>query len=419
MKKSLLIGLLFLAGTARAVNFDVFTSTKFGTYVAGCSGYFEPISTWTLQVAIATGTNLNTCRTNTDVWTQLEPSEGVFNWATMDQEVGISTGAGQQFIFTLPIYNQNWSQKGCADTHCSTSVMLQYYQFVKTLVLHYKGVISLWEIWNEPNLPGSWNGETNPIPDEYMDVLKTASRAIRDADPTATILLGGLAFPENQYGYLDRLLALGAGNYFDKYNFHTYGSNPDPLVADALNNTRMEMTKWNQVKPIWITETSLTAIRFSDMTPPGDETQKAAYLVRTFAIVLSTSGVERVVWHALRDCGQEIGINPNLDFGMYDFNMSTFPAAVAWKAFQNRLLGYTPNSPVSTPVFNMYQFTKGANTRYVLWPKVSSAAGLTAGSFSAMAVTDMFNTTTSTFTAASLPAVVFYSTAPVFLEGVP
>lgn len=420
MKKWILLISLLLPGIGRSATFDVFTSTKFGTYVAPCSGYFEPISTWTFQVGIATATNLNTCRTNTDVWTQLEPSEEVFNFTTLDQEVAISTGAGQLFLMTLPIYNQVWSQKGCADTHCPHTVMLQYYQFVKRLVQHYKGVITYWEIWNEPNLANAWNGEANPVADEYLEILKTASRAIREVDPTSTILLGGLAFPESQTAYLDRLLKLGGGSYFDKYNIHTYGSNSDPSAIDALNNTNAEMVKWNASKPIWITETNGTAGHFTDTNPPGTETKKAAYLVENFAIYLSTSNVERIIFHALRGCGQEIGVSPNYDFGMYDFNMSTLPVANAWKFFQNRLFGYTPHSPVSSTAFNNYQFTKvGGNDRYVLWPTTTSATGASPGSYSSVAVTDMFGVTTTTFTAATFPSVVFYSTGPVFLEGIP
>lgn len=422
MKKIFLIGFLFLSGSAFASSYDTFTSTKFGTFVAGCSGYFATASTWTYQVAIATSANLNTCRTNTDVWTQLEPSEEVFNWTTLDQEVAISTHAGQSFMITLPIYNQRWSQSGCADTHCPHTVMLQYYQFVKRMVQHYKNVVTVWEIWNEPNI--NWNGADvanfTTDPKAYFDILKTASRAIREVDPTSTILLAATAFPESQSAYMNALMALGAGSYFDKYNIHTYSANPNSGIDNALSNITTIMNTYGQVKPIWVTEMSIVGSRFTDVIPSETEASKANYLTKSFAVLLSTHNVERIIWHTLRDCGTEVGQATNFNFGMYDFNVSTHPAANAWKAFQARLLGYTAQDPFLTTSFSNYYFKKtGANDRYVLWANTGTVTGASPGAYTSVAVTDMFNVTTTTYSAAAFPSVSFSSSTPVFLEGIP
>ncbi len=50
--------------------------------------------------------------------------------------------------------------------------------------------ITDWQIWNEANSPVFWH--PRPSPAEYREVVALASEAIRAADPSATIVLGGM-----------------------------------------------------------------------------------------------------------------------------------------------------------------------------------------------------------------------------------
>ena len=53
-----------------------------------------------------------------------------------------------------------------------------------------------WQIWNEPHLQGYWNTSgrgRNAWAREYAELLKSASRRIRELDPGATVVLAGLA----------------------------------------------------------------------------------------------------------------------------------------------------------------------------------------------------------------------------------
>src|SRR4051794_21550194 len=70
-------------------------------------------------------------------------------------------------------------------------------QFMLHLAQAYRGRITTWVIWNEPDfLPGesgtwwTWSGNTA----DFYQLLKTAYRAVKEADPSATVV-----FPATTY----------------------------------------------------------------------------------------------------------------------------------------------------------------------------------------------------------------------------
>ena len=53
-----------------------------------------------------------------------------------------------------------------------------------------------YEVWNEPHLAGYW---PNPDPRAYANLLSTAVTALKQADPAAKIVSGGVAIDEPSY----------------------------------------------------------------------------------------------------------------------------------------------------------------------------------------------------------------------------
>lgn len=413
--------LLLLAVPASATSYDVFTSTKFGAWQVGCSGYFQPLSTWTTTVALSTTNNLNTLRTNWDVWTQLEPGHENYFYSTMDAEVAIATTAAETPIFNIPIHNNTWGLPSGSDTHVPEQILVREYNFVKTTVNRYKSVVHYWEVWNEPDNTSFWNNEAGiPNPQEYLNFLKVAYAAVKAADPTAQVVLGGIAFPynSNANSWLNQFLALGGGKYFDVMNIHMYGNvgttgyvgyiPSTGVFTQEMTTTNNTMATYGLTQPVWITELDSINSHYASIS---STTEQATFLTQTFTQILSTTTVQRAIWHTLEDCN-------GLDFGMFYSNGSTKPVANAWAAYQSQLLGYVPQGPVSNNGFYDFKFSSGTTDKFVLWPSTSSQSGASAGSYDHMAVTDMFNTVTTTYSAAAFPAVVFYSTAPVFVQGI-
>ncbi|MBI3241214.1 MAG: O-antigen ligase family protein [Chloroflexi bacterium] len=121
-------------------------------------------------------------------------------------------------------------------------------RFTAGFAARYADQIDVYQIWDEPNLESGWGGP--PEPAEYARLLQLAYAGIHKADPTATVLLAGLA-PTVETGpknlsdilYLRQLYELGAGPYFDAVAGKPYGFNFSPadrtVDPNVLNFSRL------------------------------------------------------------------------------------------------------------------------------------------------------------------------------------
>lgn len=64
-----------------------------------------------------------------------------------------------------------------------------YVDFMYTIAARYRDRIHSWEIWNEPDNKDYWMGTA----DEFATLTMTAAKRIREADPSAVLVLGGMA----------------------------------------------------------------------------------------------------------------------------------------------------------------------------------------------------------------------------------
>ena len=85
--------------------------------------------------------------------------------------------------------------------------------------------MSAYEIWIEPNYVGFYD----PIdPAAYAELLKAVYPALKDIDPTATVVAAGLGHTPTKDGvlspveFLDGMYAAGAKGYFDALAYHPY-----------------------------------------------------------------------------------------------------------------------------------------------------------------------------------------------------
>ena len=61
------------------------------------------------------------------------------------------------------------------------------------------------EVWNEPNLDGFWYGRSAT---KYVTILKGAYPAVKNADPAASVVLGGPSLSDTNW--LSAVYAAGA-----------------------------------------------------------------------------------------------------------------------------------------------------------------------------------------------------------------
>lgn len=118
-------------------------------------------------------------------------------------------------------------------------------RFCGVLADRYKGRISAYQIWNEPNLSREW-GDRPPDAAGYVALLKACSQAIRAADPAAILISAGLA-PTGNYDatatpddvYLQAMYDAGFSQYVDVVGMHAPGySAPAVDPADGAGGHR-------------------------------------------------------------------------------------------------------------------------------------------------------------------------------------
>lgn len=163
-----------------------------------------------------------------------------------------------------------------------------------------------WEIDNEPDLhnsvpPRNAQRSTDPslfeTPSEYAQVVRATSAAIRQADPGATVLLGGMYNVRRRSGrdYVDAVLAEpGVREAFDVLSLHCYS---DENSLDAIEQTIAAAAELAPGRPLWITEVGVSS--------QGDrrwlsEDWQAKMLAGIYGAAMR-GGAERVFWHTLAD----------------------------------------------------------------------------------------------------------------------
>ncbi len=143
-------------------------------------------------------------------------------------------------------------------------VVLRYSTELRTHRVHH------WQIWSDPDrdLSATGGADTRIEPDDYGKLLILVLPIIKDADPTATVVLGGISPEGHQFSriYLRELyesasitayrLANGA-NPWDAVAVHPYPvtfSSPAGLIA-TVNAFKSTMNTFgDRFVPLWITE---------------------------------------------------------------------------------------------------------------------------------------------------------------------
>ena len=149
-------------------------------------------------------------------WNAMEPAQGSFNTAEIANY--------QRFFSQLPPGTRvdldvegtpAWAAGGSTDSRTPPVDVAAYAGFLDYLANAFGKRVAAWEIWNEEDSSGWWAG----TPAQYAALLKAAYPAIKAADPSATVLVGGLT--GNDVNYLNELYAAGAKGSFDGVAVHT------------------------------------------------------------------------------------------------------------------------------------------------------------------------------------------------------
>ncbi len=203
--------------------------------------------------------------------------------------------------------------------------------------------IKYWEFWNEPdvvNALGCWGDDDVAYYGGayYAEMLKVAYIAAKAANPDAQVLIGGLlldcdpvhppAIPDKPGEYrnctpatfLEGILAVGGGDYFDGVSFHAYDyyqgelgkygnsnwnslwNTTGPVVIAKANYIRNLLARYNQEeKYLMNTEVAVICGRDGSEAPCQTEAYqqtKAFYAAQVYAAIVSLN-IQNNIWYSL------------------------------------------------------------------------------------------------------------------------
>jgi hypothetical protein len=171
-------------------------------------------------------------------WDSIEQQRGQYSWTATDTFVQAAESRGL-YVLGIADYTPSWARTGPTNKYPPTNPN-DYATFVGALAQHYapRGVHD-WEIWNEPNNAAFWAPRADPL--AYTRLLVPANAAIKQADPEAFVVTGGLA-PAVSNGtniapldFVAAMYADGAGGNFDAVGYHPYSFPYAPMTAESWN----------------------------------------------------------------------------------------------------------------------------------------------------------------------------------------
>jgi len=193
-------------------------------------------------------------------WDLIEPQNTTpdnYRWNTVDERGLLNAASAGLAPIAIVLFTPSWAQKypGIACGPIAESALDEFGEFMEAAVARYSQPpynVKYWEIGNEPDISyelvgnrsgfGCWGeqGDEYYGARAYADMLKVVYPRIKEADPEARVVIGGLLLdcdpinpPEISPGsgeykncaparFLEGILEYGGGDYFDAVSFHAY-----------------------------------------------------------------------------------------------------------------------------------------------------------------------------------------------------
>ncbi len=279
-------------------------------------------------------------------WVSFEPRKGEFSswwFARLDRVVKacLDRGIEPQFvIISTPGWandNRGWTYPPARPSDISG--------FVRALAFRYRGRVRYFEVWNEPDVATYWR----PSPDAtaYVQMLKAAHAAAKEANPESVIISGGLL--GNDLDFVQRMYDAGAKGYFDLLGLHLYPGHSGPYQPHDPYN--IVNARWNFYgipglraklesngdagKNIWISEfgwqTSLAG------QWPVSEATQALYIGQSYDRIFEDFPyVEAACVYDIRNDGTNLR-NPEQNLGLLRWNLAPKPSYYAYGLASARL----------------------------------------------------------------------------------
>ncbi len=167
-------------------------------------------------------------------WQRTERKKGVYDFSWLDSIVDNLMSRGMEVWMCLCYGNEIYTELakkvfggvGCPPVG-SDEEMQGWLSYVKATVSHFRGRVSLFEVWNEPELSYSWKHFEGEAHDksracrEYGAFVTATSSAVKEANPDAKVA-ATMAQVKNLFVANDILSSSDCAKNIDFFIFHAY-----------------------------------------------------------------------------------------------------------------------------------------------------------------------------------------------------
>jgi hypothetical protein len=296
-------------------------------------------------------------------WADVNRSAYSYDFTNLDAFIALNRARGADIIYTFgrtPSWASSqpnapgfYSPGECAPpTEMST-----WDNFVTAIATHAAGQIKYWEIWNEPDLTGTYCGD---IP-TMVTMAQHASQIIKGIDPSAIILSPGVTSVQGP-AWLDSFLSGGAADSVDVIAFHGYSGADAEDIVDVISSYKTVMAA-NGVaaKPMWDTESSWGGA--NTLT----SSQQVGFVAKYYLLHWS-QGVSRFVWYAY---------DPGIWGGLTIADGGETPAAASYSQVHQWMVGAFMATPCAADPVGIWTCTltrPGGYTAEAVWISNTTAS---------------------------------------------
>jgi polysaccharide biosynthesis protein PslG len=251
-------------------------------------------------------------------WSVVDRCNGTYDWSAYDDDVRAAARRGIKTLATLAYSPRcrrppGWSDKWGPDNPRRRAA---YAAFARATARHYRGRVSAYELWNEPNVSMFWRPAPNVA--DYVALVKAAYARIKAVAPNVPVLAGASAPAPNgsrridEVAFIQRAYRHGIAGSFDGWSHHPYSSPMRPSGTHPQNSwfqmccgtpsIRSTMdANGDAGKRIWGTE-------YGAPTDRVTEAEQAAQIRDAYTIWRTYPWAGVLLAYTLRDTGDAFGL---------------------------------------------------------------------------------------------------------------
>jgi len=173
-------------------------------------------------------------------WAKTEQKKGKYDFRWLDAHVdGLIERQVHPWIclcYGNPLYSEHGYDLN-AKLFADGPIMDAWLEYVRRTVARYKGRVTMWEVWNEPD--GRNNLDSWPL---YANLFTRTAKVIREVDPQAKIAAFGSCSPDREYirQALAEIARMDGIKYIDYITYHAYWKIPEAIVP-AVRQLRKDV----------------------------------------------------------------------------------------------------------------------------------------------------------------------------------